>query len=236
MTKNYSFRKKNKTVKYIIIHYTGMHDFKSAYIKLNDLKSDVSCHYLISREGKIYNLLCPKFKGWHAGISEWKNLKNLNDYSIGIELVNRGHQHGYEKFTNFQINQLIKLCIKLKKKYNILSSNIVGHSDIAPLRKLDPGEKFPWKNLFKKQIGKWHNLNPKILVRNRNKTISPIEKNKFYKNLYKIGYKKNFGKNNLNYLKKLTTVFQMRFRQDLINGIVDKECLIISKNLIKKFL
>ena len=75
-----------------------------------------------------------------------------------------------------------------------------------------------------------------MLVRNRNKAISLIEKNKFYKNLYKIGYSKNFGKKNINYLKKLTTVFQMRFRQDLINGIVDKECLIISKNLIKKFL
>ena len=83
---NYSFRKKNKTVKYLIIHYTGMIYFYSAYTKLNDLKSEVSCHYLISREGKIYNLLCPKFKGWHAGISEWKNVKNLNDYSIGCLL------------------------------------------------------------------------------------------------------------------------------------------------------
>ena len=86
ITMNYSFRKKNKTVKYLIIHYTGMIDFNSAYRKLNDVKSEVSCHYLISREGKIYNLLCPKFKGWHAGTSEWKNVKNLNDYSIGIEL------------------------------------------------------------------------------------------------------------------------------------------------------
>ena len=72
-----------------------MIDFNSAYKKLNDPKSNVSCHYLISRQGKIYNLLCPKFKGWHAGVSEWKNIKNLNDYSIGIELENKGHEHGY---------------------------------------------------------------------------------------------------------------------------------------------
>ena len=86
-----------------------MIDFYSAYRKLNDLKSEVSCHYLISREGKIYNLLCPKFKGWHAGISEWKNVKNLNDYSIGIELENKGHEHGYTNFTNSQYHKLKKL-------------------------------------------------------------------------------------------------------------------------------
>ena len=92
------------------------------------------------------------------------------------------------------------------------------------------------EKLFKKQIGLWHNLNQRILLKNRNQAISFIEKNIFYKNLYKIGYSKNLGKRNINYLKKLTIVFQMRFRQDLINGIVDKECFIISKNLIKKFL
>lgn len=144
---NYSFRKKNKTVKYIIIHYTGMIDFYSAYRKLNDLKSEVSCHYLISREGKIYNLLCPKFKGWHAGISEWKNVKNLNDYSIGIELENRGHEHGYTNFTNSQYHKLKKLIKFLKFNFYIKDEDIIFHSDIAPNRKKDPGEKFIVKKL-----------------------------------------------------------------------------------------
>ena len=144
---NYSYRKKNKTVKYIIIHYTGMIDFNSAYIKLNDLKSKVSCHYLISREGKIYNLLCPKFKGWHAGISEWKNVKNLNDYSIGIELENKGHDHGYTKFTNSQYHKLKKLIKFLKFNFFIKDEDIIFHSDIAPNRKKDPGEKFIVKKL-----------------------------------------------------------------------------------------
>ena len=119
-----------------------MYDFKSAYRKLNDLKSKVSCHYLISREGKIYNLLCPKFKGWHAGISEWKNLKNLNDYSIGIELENKGHEHGYTDFTNNQYNGIKKLIKFLKFNFFIKDKDIVFHSDIAPNRKKDPGEKF----------------------------------------------------------------------------------------------
>ena len=144
---NYSFRKKNKTVKYLIIHYTGMNDFKSAYRKLNDLKSEVSCHYLISREGKIYNLLCPKFKGWHAGISEWKNVKNLNDYSIGIELENKGHEHGYTNFTNSQYHKLKKLIKFLKFNFYIKDEDIIFHSDIAPNRKKDPGEKFIVKKL-----------------------------------------------------------------------------------------
>ena len=144
---NYSFRKKNKTVKYLIIHYTGMIDFYSAYRKLNDLKSEVSCHYLISREGKIYNLLCPKFKGWHAGISEWKNVKNLNDYSIGIELENKGHDHGYTNFTNSQYHKLKKLIKFLKFNFFIKDEDIIFHSDIAPNRKKDPGEKFIVKKL-----------------------------------------------------------------------------------------
>ena len=144
---NYSFRKKNKTVKYLIIHYTGMIDFYTAYRKLNDLKSEVSCHYLISREGKIYNLLCPKFKGWHAGISEWKNVKNLNDYSIGIELENKGHEHGYTNFTNSQYHKLKKLIKFLKFNFYIKDEDIIFHSDIAPNRKKDPGEKFIIKKL-----------------------------------------------------------------------------------------
>ena len=144
---NYSFRKKNKTVKYIIIHYTGMIDFNSAYRKLNDIKSEVSCHYLISREGKIYNLLCPKLKGWHAGKSEWKNIKNLNDYSIGIELENKGHEHGYTDFTNNQYNGIKKLIKFLKFNFFIKDNDIVFHSDIAPNRKKDPGEKFLIKKL-----------------------------------------------------------------------------------------
>ena len=144
---NYSFRKKNKTVKYLIIHYTGMIDFYAAYRKLNDLKSEVSCHYLISREGKIYNLLCPKFKGWHAGISEWKNVKKLNDYSIGIELENKGHEHGYTNFTNSQYHKLKKLIKFLKLNFSIKDEDIIFHSDIAPNRKRDPGEKFIVKKL-----------------------------------------------------------------------------------------
>ena len=139
---NYSFRKKNKTVKYIVIHYTGMKNLKIAYSKLNNSNSDVSIHYLISRSGIIFNLLCPSIKAWHAGKSQWKHDVNLNDNSIGIELENMGHNYCYKKFTNKQYLSLKKLINFLIKNFQIQDKDIVFHSDISPNRKKDPGEKF----------------------------------------------------------------------------------------------
>ncbi len=145
---NYSFRKKNKIVKYIVIHYTGMKTLKLAYKKLVDKRSDVSTHYLISRNGFIFNLLCPKYKAWHAGESKWKNNNHINDYSIGIELENKGHDFGYSNYSNKQYWSLKKLINFLKINFNLIDESIVFHSDISPNRKQDPGEKF-----FIKKIG-----------------------------------------------------------------------------------
>ena len=139
---NYSFRKKNKIVKFIVIHYTGMKTLKLAYQKLSDKSSNVSAHYLISKKGIIFNLLCPKYKAWHAGKSKWKNYTNINDYSIGIELENKGHNFGYTNFSTRQYSSLRKLIFFLSKNFLILDKDIVFHSDIAPNRKQDPGEKF----------------------------------------------------------------------------------------------
>ena len=145
---NYSFRKKNKIVKFIVIHYTGMKNLKLAYQKLSDKSSNVSAHYLISKKGIIFNLLCPKYKAWHAGKSKWKNYTNINDYSIGIELENKGHNFGYTNFSTRQYKSLRKLIFFLNKNFLILDKDIIFHSDIAPNRKRDPGEK-----LFINRIG-----------------------------------------------------------------------------------
>ena len=139
---NYSFRKKNKIVKYIVIHYTGMKNLQLAYHKLTNNSSNVSAHYLISRNGTIFNLLCPKYKAWHAGKSKWRNDTNINEYSIGIELENKGHDFGYTNYTTNQYISLKKLVFFLKKNFNIIDKDIIFHSDIAPNRKKDPGEKF----------------------------------------------------------------------------------------------
>jgi len=218
-----------KNIKFIVIHYTGMQSERACIKRLSSKKSQVSTHYLINREGKITRMVDEKNAAWHAGKSKWKNFINLNDQSIGIELVNKGHQYGYEKFSKKQISKLILLCKSLIKKYKIKKTNILGHSDIAPLRKKDPGEKFPWYFLSKQKIGYWHGINKKN-VNNQNLSKSELRKI-FFNNLYKIGYryfnKKKLSKSDLKVIK----VFQRRFRQDKVNGLIDQECLQISHYL-----
>ena len=173
-----------------------------------------------------------EYVAWHAGVSNWKNFKSLNKYSIGVELSNPGHNHGYKNFSHKQIVSLTKLLKMFIKEYKIKKENILGHSDIAPLRKKDPGEKFPWKKLGKKRVSFWHKLNEDKTKIYRKKELSSIEKKLFLKNLYQFGYcqiKEKSINQNISYLTK---AFQRRFRQDLINGKIDKECLLISKSLI----
>ena len=239
-TNNYSpnfdvKKRKSKNIKFIIFHYTGMKKEIEAINRLTSFNSKVSSHYFIKKNGEILSLVPDLYVAWHAGVSSWKKFKFLNKNSIGIEISNSGHDNKYTNFNKRQIKSVLKLTQFLIQKYKIKSKFILGHSDIAPDRKKDPGEKFPWEYLSKRQIGYWHNLSQKKLLEKRSKEISIVEKNTFIKNLYKIGYPKNPIKKNDNYLKKLTTAFQRRFRKDLINGLPDAECLIISSNLKKKF-
>ena len=239
-TKNYSpnfevKKRPSKQIKFIIFHYTGMKKEKEAIKKLTSLKSKVSSHYFINNNGKIFTLVPDSYSAWHAGISSWKNFKLLNKNSIGVEISNPGHNYDYKRFSKKQIKSIIKLSKFLIKKYEIKPNCILGHSDIAPDRKKDPGEKFPWKHLSQNKISVWHDFNQNQLSKLRNLTIKKKDKNNFFQNLFKIGYSRKYKNLNKNYLKKLTKSFQRRFRQELINGTIDKECLIISKNLLYKF-
>ena len=231
---NFDPKKRNPSkIKFIIFHYTGMKREKDAINRLTNYKSKVSSHYLIKYNGEIITLVPDLYIAWHAGISSWKNFKSINKYSIGIEISNSGHNNKYKKFSKKQINSVLKLSKILIKKYKIKSKFILGHSDIAPDRKKDPGEKFPWEYLSSKKVGIWHKLKKTKLVKDRNKIVERLEKEIFIKNLIKIGYRNCSYKDNLKNLTKLVKAFQRRFRQDLINGVIDKECLKISKNLIK---
>ena len=138
-----------------------MKSLKLAYQKLSDYGSNVSTHYLISRNGTIFNLLCPKYKAWHAGKSKWKNDTNLNEHSIGIELENKGHEYGYTDYTNTQYISLKKLISFLKINFHIKEKNIIFHSDIAPNRKKDPGEKFFIKKI---EIKRYDNKKIKKII------------------------------------------------------------------------
>ena len=226
-------KRTKKSIKFIILHYTGMRKESSAIKKLCDFNSKVSAHYFIKKNGNILNLVPDLYEAWHAGKSSWKNFKSINKYSIGIEIQNPGHFYSYEKFSIKQINSLKELIKKLIKIYKINRKNILGHSDISPNRKKDPGEKFPWKNLSKNKLAYWHSLKESKLVKLRLGKVDLNEKEEFIKNLYKLGYNKIKSIKSVNENKILTKAFQRRFRQTLINGKIDKECLIISKNLLK---
>jgi len=151
---NFNTKKRlKKSIKFLIFHYTGMRSEKGAIKRLTSIQSEVASHYLIKRDGEIVTFVPDLYVAWHAGVSAWKKYNFLNQNSIGIEISNPGHQFGYKKFSSKQINSLIKLSKFLIKKYKINKKNILGHSDIAPLRKKDPGEKFPWEYLAKKKNG-----------------------------------------------------------------------------------
>ena len=230
-------KRTSKQIKFIIFHYTGMKSESDALKRLTEIQSEVSCHYLIKNNGKIVKIVPDLYIAWHAGKSSWKNYKSLNQNSIGIEITNPGHEYGYKNFTQKQITTLVKLSKFLIKKYKINPKNILGHSDIAVLRKKDPGEKFPWEYLSKNKIGIWHTLNKQDLLKNRKLKISKIEENIFFRNLFKIGYSKTFPKNigRNKYLRELIKSFQRRFRQELVDGKIDQESLLINKSLIKAY-
>ena len=139
----------------IVLHYTGMQSPKAALERLCDPASEVSAHYVIEEDGQTRQLVGDEHRAWHAGRSYWGGLTDINSASIGIEIVNKGHEFGYEDFPQAQIAAVAKLCKRLMGQYDIRADMVLGHSDIAPDRKTDPGERFPWKYLSEQGIGLW---------------------------------------------------------------------------------
>ena len=224
---NFDVNKRKKSdIKFIILHYTGMKNEKQAISRLISNNSKVSCHYFIKYSGEILTLVPDLYISWHAGKSQWETKKFLNLNSIGIEISNPGHENNYKDFNIKQINSLILLVSFLKKKYKIKKSNILGHSDIAPDRKKDPGEKFPWKLLSKKKICLWHRLSHYYCKRLRKRKLTDLHS--FDKLLFKFGYK---IPKNLADKTKVYKSFQRRFRPELISNFVDEECKAILKSL-----
>ena len=230
-----NFSKRKKKIKYIIIHYTGTKTLLEALNIFRDKNSQASCHWLISKKGKLYKIVDEKNVAWHAGISYWKGERMLNDNSIGIELDNIGHGLNYKIFSNTQMIVLEKLLKLLLNKYNIKEKNVLGHSDIAPNRKLDPGELFNWDRLAKKKLA-YYPLVKKYTFKNvffklgdRNTEIRKIKIK-----LIKIGYKCSQDNYFDIHMKLVVEAFQRRFLPDKINGIIDgkvySRILDVSKN------
>ncbi len=152
---NFNDRKNGVDPSMLVLHYTGMRDAKSALSHLCDPSSQVSAHYVIEENGDVHQLVADEKRAWHAGVSYWRGERDINSASIGIEIVNPGHEFGYREFPEGQMLSVIKICRDLMRKYDIPAANVLGHSDVAITRKIDPGHLFPWRRLAEIGIGLW---------------------------------------------------------------------------------
>ncbi|UUL83653.1 N-acetylmuramoyl-L-alanine amidase [Sphingomonas qomolangmaensis] len=199
-------------VSLIVLHYTGMEDADAALVRLRDPGAGVSAHYLVAEDGTILRLVDESRRAWHAGRSHWRGVRDVNSASIGIEIVNPGHQLGYRPFPEPQIDAVIRLVADIKQRYAITRGNVVGHSDIAPDRKDDPGELFPWGRLARLRLA---------LPRPTKHLMDPEWGDAgFLLALERFGY-------DVRDPVKSVIAFQRRFRPEMIDGIVDAECRMI---------
>ena len=204
-----NFDERTLGISMIVLHYTGMQDAQSAIDRLRDPEAKVSAHYLVAEDGTILRMVAEDKRAWHAGKSRWRGIADVNSASIGIEIVNPGHELGYHPFPEEQIDALVPLVAEIKRRHGITRGNVVGHSDIAPARKKDPGELFPWNRLAKVRLA---------LPRPTRNLMDPMWTDAgFLIALERFGYDVS---------DKLAAVvaFQRRFRPELLDGVIDGEC------------
>ena len=144
----------------VVVHYTGMASGEAALARLREPEAKVSAHYMVERDGRVFRLVAEERRAWHAGVSIWKGERDVNARSVGIELVNPGEDHGYLPFPDVQIEALIALMDGVRTRWEIADADIVGHSDVAPARKVDPGPLFPWRRLAEAGHGLWVDPKP----------------------------------------------------------------------------
>ena len=227
---NFNIRKSRRLL-FIIIHYTAIESYKKAIKHLCNPENKVSCHFLISQKGNIYNLVDENKRAWHAGDAYWKKYIDINSLSLGIELDYSENKEN-NTFSKKMINSLFLLLEELKNKYSIKSNNILGHSDIAPYRKIDPGPKFPWYkmddyNLILKSNLKESKINYLKKTLEKNNIKSTKDTALFI--LSKIGYNTSRAKNEKKLFNKLISAYQSHYLQSNYTGKLDKKtmnCLI----------
>ncbi len=196
-------------VSMVVLHYTGMIDAASAIQRLADPEAKVSAHYVVAEDGQIIRMVDEAHRAWHAGRSWWRGTSDVNSASIGIEIVNPGHEFGYRPFPEAQIDAVIRLVGAIVPRYGITRGNVVGHSDVAPARKDDPGELFPWGRLARLRLA---------LPRPTKNLMDPHWTDAgFLLALERFGYDVTDG-------TAAVRAFQRRFRPEMIDGIIDGEC------------
>ncbi len=209
-------------VRHLVLHYTGMTSCQRALDRLCDPKAEVSAHYVIDEDGSVYRLVAEEMRAWHAGVGFWHGVRDINSTSIGIEIVNPGHEYGYRAFPDAQIAALGVLARDIMQRHTIQAHDVLGHSDIAPGRKTDPGELFPWQSLASQGIGLW----PEDTV----VVAGHTDMNGALRRLSEVGYAvpmtPDLGSDILKPESAVTDVicaFQGRYRQSQVDGILDAE-------------
>lgn len=204
-------------VSMIVLHYTGMPSAAAAIDWLANPEARVSAHYVVAEDGVVTQMVPEDKRAWHAGRSWWRSIRDINSASIGIEIVNPGHEWGYRPFPDEQIEVVIRLVASIKERYGVTRGNIVGHSDIAPARKQDPGELFPWERLARLRLA---------LPRPTRNLTDPLWSDAgFLLALERFGY-------DVTDPLAATVAFQRRFRPELIDGTIDGECRAILLGLL----
>ncbi|MBC2777670.1 N-acetylmuramoyl-L-alanine amidase [Parasphingopyxis marina] len=212
-----NFNDRQLPVSMLVLHYTGMQDAASAIERLTDPEASVSAHYVVNEDGTVLRLVDEGKRAWHAGASYWRGITDVNSASIGIEIVNPGHEFGYRPFPDDQVAAVVRLVSEILKRHDIPRANVVGHSDVAPARKQDPGELFPW--------GKLARLNLALARPDSAITDPGWTDSAFLIALERFGY---------DIEDKLAAVvaFQRRFRSELIDGEIDGQCRAILFQLL----
>jgi N-acetylmuramoyl-L-alanine amidase len=203
---NHDDRPDGAPVDMLILHYTGMRSGDAAIDRLCDPAAKVSAHYVVEEDGRVFRLVPEARRAWHAGMSHWRGASGLNARSIGIEVVNPGHEHGYRPFAALQMAALCDLCLGILARHPIPAWNVVGHSDVAPDRKEDPGEFFDWEGLAANGVGLW----PRTAGRDDGDAL---------RLLGAIGYRTDLP------LPVLLRAFQRHWRPGRVDGVADAETL-----------
>jgi len=199
-------------VRMVVLHYTGMPETEAALARLCDPQARVSAHYLIDEQGRLFALVPERHRAWHAGVSAWRRWRDVNAVSIGIELANPGHDWGYRPFPAPQIEALVALLREIRSRHPVAVADVVGHSDVAPARKRDPGELFPWRLLARRGSALW----PGCV---RPARVDPLRAREL---LRRIGYVPELAGSGV---AACLRAFQRRFRPGRVDGVLDPETM-----------
>lgn len=224
----------NPKIDTVVLHYTGMRSGQEALTRMCDPAAKVSAHYMIEEDGSLFRLVPEEKRAWHAGVSAWQGQENLNHNSIGIELVNPGHEFGYRSFPKSQIDTLLKLLEGIEQRHNVPQARYIGHSDIAPDRKIDPGELFPWYLLSGHGFGVWSDVDGTDITAVLKKGDSGPKVLSLNKQLGMVGYD---WPNNLIYdanLERVILAFQAHWRPLCVTGCYDRGTALILDDIALK--